>query len=312
MERYLIVTVLGLLRLPEFSNVNQISNKETKILSIMKTTRINKLLSIAACVFACGAFSAANAAEKIVIKGSDTLGAKMVPQLAEEFKAIKAKQGIEVTFEIAAEGSSTGIAAVIDKTADLGMSSRDAKGTEISKGLLAGIKMEPIVVAKDGVAIVVKNSNPMDEISSREVEKIFTGDVENWSAINGKSGSISIYTRNTSSGTYAVFQEMALRKRDYASSSQKMAGNEQIASEVAKNANGIGYVGLAYIRTPGLKPLPVNGIDADDPKYPFARPLYYYYDASDEMRPIVKEFVDFCLGEKGQEIVESVHFISVL
>ncbi|MBT7864839.1 MAG: phosphate-binding protein, partial [Opitutales bacterium] len=58
-------------------------------------------------------FSFANAAEKIVIKGSDTLGAKMVPQLAEEFKAIKAKQGVEVIFEVAAEGSSTGVAAGI-------------------------------------------------------------------------------------------------------------------------------------------------------------------------------------------------------
>ena len=121
----------------------------------MKILRITKLSCITALLSFFTALSVANAAEKIVIKGSDTLGAKMVPQLAEEFKAIKAKQGIDVTFEIAAEGSSTGIAAVIDKTADLGMSSRDAKGTEISKGLLAGIKMEPITVAKDGIAIIV-------------------------------------------------------------------------------------------------------------------------------------------------------------
>lgn len=278
----------------------------------MKISRITKILHVITLLSIFSILSFANAAEKIVIKGSDTLGAKMVPQLKEEFKAIKAKEGIEVTFEIAAEGSSTGIAAVIAKTADLGMSSRDAKGTEISKGLLVGIRMESIVVAKDGIAIIVQDQNPLDEISPREVEKIFTGDVENWSAINGKPGSISIYTRNTSSGTYAVFQEMALRRRDYASSSQKMAGNEQIASEVAKNANGIGYVGLAYVGTPGVKPLPVNGIAPDDPDYPFARPLYYYYDANAEMRPIVKEFVDFCLGPRGQEIVESVHFISVL
>lgn len=278
----------------------------------MKINRISKLFPFAALLSLFSICSLASAAEKIVIKGSDTLGAKMVPQLAEEFKATKAKEGIDVTFEIAAEGSSTGIAAVIDKTADLGMSSREAKGTEISKGLLAGIKMEPITVAKDGIAIIVQGKNPMEEISSREVEKIFTGDVENWSAINGKSGSISIYTRNTSSGTYAVFQDMALRKRDYATSSQKMAGNEQIASEVAKNANGIGYVGLAYIGTPGVKPLPVNGISPDNPDYPYARPLYYYHDAKSEMRPIVKEFVDFCLSPKGQKIVQSVHFISIL
>ena len=271
---------------------------------------INGRFAIAVLVFSI--FSFANAAEKIVIKGSDTLGAKMVPQLAEEFKAIKAKQGVEVIFEVAAEGSSTGVAAVIQGTADLGMSSRDAKSSEVSKAMLGGVKLKPIVVAKDGIALIVQKGNPLDEISKREVEKIFTGDVESWTSINGKPGSVSIYTRNTSSGTYAVFQQMALRKRDYATSSQKMAGNEQIASEVAKNPNGIGYVGLAYIHTPGVKVLPVDGIDPDNPDYPFARPLYFYIDANKEMRPIVKEFVDFCLGAKGQGIVESVHFISIL
>ncbi|MDQ8203932.1 phosphate ABC transporter substrate-binding protein [Pelagicoccus sp. SDUM812003] len=259
-----------------------------------------------------GFVSLAAAAEKIVIKGSDTLGAKMVPQLAEEFKAIKSKDGVEVIFEIAAEGSSTGVAAVIDGTADLGMSSREAKKTEESKAMLKGVKMVPIEVAKDGIAIIVNEANPMDQISSREVEKIFTGDVQDWSAINGKSGDISIYTRNTSSGTYAVFQQMALKKRDYAASSQKMAGNEQIASEVAKNPNGIGYVGLAYLGTPGIKTLPVDGVTPEKASYPFARPLYFYKDGKKELRPIVQEFIDFCLSPEGQKIVKDVHFISIL
>lgn len=277
----------------------------------MKSTlrKITGRMALLAAV--CGSLSLACAAEKIVIKGSDTLGAKMVPQLAEEFKASLSKEGVEVIFEIAAEGSSTGIAAVIDGTAELGMSSREVKGTELTKGLLAGVKMESITVAKDGIAIIVNKGNPMDKIRSREVERIFTGDVANWATVNGRSGAISIYTRNTSSGTYAVFQDMALRKRDYAPSSQKMAGNEQIASEVAKNPNGIGYVGLAYLGTPGVNPLPVDGIKPDNREYPYARPLYFYHNANSKMRPIVGRFVEFCLSKEGQKIVESVHFIPV-
>ena len=80
-----------------------------------------------------------------------------------------------------------------------------------------------------------------------------------WSAVGGTGGKISIYTRNTSSGTYSDFKELAMKKRDYAGSSQKMAGNEQIASEVGKNPNGIGYVGLAYDKAPGVKALPIDG-----------------------------------------------------
>ena len=77
--------------------------------------------------------------------------------------------------------------------------------------------------------------------------------------MGGTPGKISIYTRNTSSGTYSDFKELAMKKRDYATSSQKMAGNEQIASEVGKNASGIGYVGLAYTSAPGIKVVPIEG-----------------------------------------------------
>ena len=279
----------------------------------MKSISVSRIVkNTALLALGLGFVSLAAAAEKIVIKGSDTLGAKLVPQLAEEFKAKKAAEGVEVIFEIAAEGSSTGIAAVIDGTADIGMASREAKRTEESKAMLKGVKMSPIEIAKDGIAVIVNEANPMDEISSRDVEKIFTGDAQDWSAINGKAGTISIYTRNTSSGTYAVFQEMALKKRDYAASSQKMAGNEQIASEVGQNPNGIGYVGLAYLGTPGIKTLPVDGITPEKAVYPFARPLFFYKDGNKELRPIVQEFVDFCLHADGQAIVKEVHFISIL
>ena len=153
--------------------------------------------------------SQVNATETIVIKGSDTLGAKMVPQLAEAFKAKMAAEGVAVAFEIAAEGSSTGVASVIDGTADIGMSSRDVKEKEIAKAQTKGVEINKITVAKDGIALIVNEANPLDLITLEEVELIFSGDVVDWSAISIQTGSISAYTRNTSSGTYAVFQKMA-------------------------------------------------------------------------------------------------------
>src|SRR5205823_655215 len=89
-------------------------------------------------------------AETIVIKGSDTLGAKLVPQLAEQFKA----QHPGTTFDIAAEGSTTGIAAIIDGTAQIGMSSRRAKSSEIGAASAKGINMKPTIVAYDGIAVI--------------------------------------------------------------------------------------------------------------------------------------------------------------
>lgn len=250
-------------------------------------------------------------ADKLVIKGSDTLGAKLVPQLAEQFKS----ENPGVTFEIAAEGSSTGIAAIIDGSADIGMSSRDARDKEISRAKVDGVDITAITVAYDGIAVIVNENNPIDELTKEDVEKLFTGDVADWSAIGGIPGEVSAYTRNTSSGTYKVFQQLAMNKRDYGTSTQKMAGNEQIASEVAKNPNGIGYVGLAYIETPGVKVVAVDGVKPskktiNDKSYPYARPLYYYVDGQPE-KEIVQKFIDFTLGDAGQAIVESVHFIPI-
>src|ERR1700747_976428 len=174
-------------------------------------------------------------AETLVIKGSNTLGAKLVPQLAEEFKA----QQPGTTFNIAAEGSTTGISAIIDGTAQIGMSSRPTKPEEIAAAKAKGVNFKETIVAYDGIAVIVSTANPIKALTKKQVEQIFTGDVTDWSAVGGSGGKISIYTRNTSSGTYAEFKELAMKKRDYAPDSQKLAGNEQIAQEVGKNPNGV-------------------------------------------------------------------------
>ena len=251
-----------------------------------------------------------NAAEKLVIKGSDTLGAKLVPQIAEEFKA----QHPDVVFEIAAEGSTTGIAAIIDGTADIGMSSRRAKSSEITSARAKGVTMKPTIVSYDGMAVIVNENLPISGLRLRQIEQIFTGDVEDWSAVGPASGKISVYTRNTASGTYQDFKSLAMKKRDYASSSQKMAGNEQIASEVANNPNGIGYVGLAYTHAPGIKVVSIDGVlpsaeTVNDKSYPLARPNFFYTNGVAE--GLAGQFIDFVLSAEGQKIVETVGFIPI-
>jgi len=249
-------------------------------------------------------------AQKLVIKGSDTLGAKLVPTLAEEYRA----SNPAVSFEIAAEGSTTGISSIIDSTAQIGMSSRRAKTTELSAGQAKGVMLKPTIVCYDGMAVIVNENSSIKDLTVRQVEQIFTGDVTDWSAVGGSPGTISIYTRNTSSGTYSDWKDLAMKKRDYAGSSQKMAGNEQIAAEVAKNPNGIGYVGLAYIHAPGIK---VISIDGQTPgkenvlskKYPYARPTFYYTNGAPAGE--AAKFIEFTLSDAGQKIVEKVGFVPV-
>ncbi len=260
------------------------------------------------CLFAVALTFGSAQAEKLVIKGSDTLGAKMVPQLAEAFKA----KNPGTTFEIAAEGSTTGIAAITDGTADIGMSSRRARGSEVAIAATKGVKMVPTIVSFDGMGIIVNTGNSLTGISKADVNKIFTGDVTDWSQVGGKPGKISVYTRNTASGTYQDFKDLAMNKRDYAKAAQKMAGNEQIAAEVGKNPNGIGYVGMAYLKAPGIKTLPVDGslptkASVQAKKYPYARPNFFYTNGVPSGK--TKEFIDFLLGPSGHIIVDQVGFV---
>ena len=249
-------------------------------------------------------------ADRLVIKGSDTLGAKLVPQLAEAFKA----QHPDTTFDIAAEGSTTGIAAIIDGTAQIGMSSRRAKTAEFAAASGKGINMKPTIVAYDGIAVIVNSANPIKGLTKKQVEQVFTGEMTDWSAVGGNPGKISVYTRNTSSGTYSDFKELAMKKRDYAPSAQKMAGNEQIASEVGRNANGIGYVGLAYTKAGGIKVMPIDGVlpstqSVHAKAYPYARPTFYYTNG--EPSGAAKEFLDFTISPAGQKIVSQVGFVPI-
>jgi phosphate transport system substrate-binding protein len=249
-------------------------------------------------------------ADRLVIKGSDTLGAKLVPQLAEQFKA----QTPGTTIDIAAEGSTTGIAAIIDGTAQIGMSSRRAKPAEIAAASAKGVNMKPTIVAYDGIGVIVNAANPIKGLTKKQVEQIFTGDITDWSGVGGSGGKISIYTRNTSSGTYSDWKELAMKKRDYASGSQKMAGHEQIAAEVGKNPNGVGYVGLAYMKAAGIKVLPIDGQMPSqkaviDKTWPYARPTFYYTNG--EPAGVARQFLDFTLSPAGQKIVDRVGFVPI-
>ncbi|MCX6867339.1 MAG: phosphate ABC transporter substrate-binding protein [Verrucomicrobia bacterium] len=264
----------------------------------MKT--ISTLLSAATLVTLAGA-------QTLSIKGSDTLGAKLVPQLAEAFKATGNKG---VKFEIAAEGSSTAFPALANGTAQIGMSSRKVKDDERTFCRTKGVYLKEHPVCHDMICVIVNKNSPLTALTKAQVAKIFTGQIKDWSEIGGAPGPISIYTRNTSSGTYKDWQKLAMGGRDYPSSSLKMAGNEQIAQEVAKNKNGIGYVGLAYSKTSGTKTLIIDGVQPVAQyakKYAYARLCYLY--APDKPSAEADAFMKFVESPAGQDIVSKVGFI---
>ncbi|MBE2284281.1 MAG: PstS family phosphate ABC transporter substrate-binding protein [Prosthecobacter sp.] len=260
---------------------------------------------IALCITLTAAFSA-QAQTTLRIRGSDTLGAKLVPSLAEAFK----KQGGKVSFDIAAEGSSTAFTNLAAGTAEIGMSSRKIKADERTLCRSKGIAINEIEIAWDMITVVVNKNNPITDLKKKHVMQIFAGDIKDWSELGGSPGPISVYTRNTSSGTYKDFMTMAMKGREYGSNSQKMAGNEQIVSEVSSNANGIGYVGYAYAGASGIKVVSIDGAfpnPAAVKSYVLARPTFLY--TSGEPSGTIKEFIDFCRGAAGDAIISKTGFV---
>lgn len=246
-------------------------------------------------------------AQKVVLKGSDTLGAKLVPKLSEAFKA----QNPGVSFEITAEGSSAGIAAVSDAAADIGMSSRRAKPSELANASGKGVTLKPTIVCYDAIGVIVNASNPVSNLTKKEIEEIFTGGIADWSGAGGSAGAITVYTRSPSSGTYGDFKDLAMKKRDYAGSSQKFEHSEEIAKAVAGNKNGIGYVGVGYAKGAGVKLLTIDGTEANaanilNKSYPYARPTFFYTNG--EPQGVAAKFISFILSPAANGIITELGF----
>ncbi|MDH4452197.1 MAG: phosphate ABC transporter substrate-binding protein [Verrucomicrobiota bacterium] len=240
------------------------------------------------------------------IRGSDTLGAKLLPQLAEAFK----KQAQKVGFDIAAEGSSSAFTNLLTGSAEIGISSRKVKPDESADFRTRSKDLREFEIAWDVIVIIVNKNNPVSDLKKKQVLQIFTGDIRDWSEVGGNPGQISIYTRNTSSGTYKDFMELAMKSREYGPNSQKMAGNEQIAAEVGANPNGIGYLGLAYAHAKGTKIVTIDGAipsTAEVKKYPYARPTFLYTNG--EPAGTTRQFIDFCYSSVGEAIVTKVGFV---
>lgn len=252
----------------------------------------------------------------VQIKGSDTL-INMAQKLSEIYMAKNPDSAIAVT----GGGSGTGIAALVNGTCDIANASRDMKPSEIEKALAKGIDPKRVVVAIDGLCIIVNAGNPVKKLTMDQVGKIYRGEITNWSALGGSDSVITLYGRQSNSGTYDFMKEVVM-KGEYAPSLKSMNGNAQIIEAVKQDASGIGYVGVGYAkdasgvtaleiaRTPAMGFYsPFNSIDVKSGKYPVSRPLNQYIDGTPT--GTVKSFIEFELSDEGQRIVENEGFFAI-
>jgi phosphate transport system substrate-binding protein len=241
------------------------------------------------------------------VKGSDTM-VVLAQRWAEAWMKANPAKRVQVT----GGGTGTGIAALINRTTDVATASRAMKDAEKAKVKAAGTEAVETVVARDGVAIYVHASNPVESLTVQQLRDMYLGDVTNWKQVGGKDAPIVLYSRENSSGTYVFVKEVVLQEGDFAPQAQMLPGTAAVVNAVSKEKNGIGYGGGAYAK--GVKELKVEGVAPTKEavlagKYPLSRPLFVYTRGAPAGE--VKEFIDFALTPAGQKIVSDVGYFPV-
>jgi len=262
-----------------------------------------------------------NAQTLIQIKGSDS-EVNLVQRLAEVFMRKHPDANIAVT----GGGSGTGIAALINKTTDIANSSREIQSKEEEAAKIAGVQPFRIVMATDGISVVTHPANPISKLTLEQLGKIFKGEITNWKEVGGKDAKISLYGRQSNSGTYVFFREFVV-KADYSPHMKAMNGNAQIVEAIKKDKDGIGYVAVGYVVNdkgvvmPGVKIVNISKdgqSEAYSPakienvmskKYPITRPLNHYTNGKPSGKLL--DFIKFELSKEGQEIVRKEGFFPV-
>lgn len=279
----------------------------------MKTTKTNWLKGLTAAALLAAPVHFAQA--DITAKGSDTLVI-----LAQKWAEVYMKANPSVKIQVTGGGSGTGFAALQNQTTDLANASRPIKAKEKAECIKAFKKVPTeYKVALDGLSVYVNEQNPVTELSLAQLDDIFTGKITNWKDVGGKDESITIYSRENSSGTYEFFKEHVLDKKDFAATAQTLQGTAQVIQAVAKETRGIGYGGAAYAEgirlvnikkdasSPAIAPTEENIMNQT---YPIWRYLYIYVNP-DLDKGEIGDYLKWIRSDQGQAIVKNVGYFPV-
>jgi len=250
----------------------------------------------------------------INIKGSDTV-VYLSQTLAERYMGKKP----DIRITVVGGGSSTGIRALIDGTADMANASRQIKPEEREEAISKGIEPKEYIIALDGIAVVVNGDVQITSLNLKQLKDIFTGQVTNWSRVGGNDLPVTIVSRESNSGTYLYFKEHVLEDEAYSTNAIMAQSSPGVAEAVAQKSGAIGYLGIADAhRIPGVKIIPVANDSLSTPvdpsidtikqgSYPVSRTLQVY--TAGVPGGELKKFIDFMLSPEGQAIVAELGYI---
>lgn len=243
-----------------------------------------------------------NTPEEPTLSGTVTIaGSTSVQPISEELASAFMGLNSGVRIEVSGGGSSAGVKAADSGAADIGAASRELKAEE------SGVT--GIVIAIDGIAVIIHPENPLSDLSFEQIQAIFRGEITNWSEVGGPNNNIVVVNREEGSGTRGAFHEIVVGdKNDFASTAIIQNSTGAVREAVSNDVNAIGYVSLGGIND-SIKPVKVNGVEPTVEKvkakeYPVARPFNYVVKKGAQLSNEAQAFVDFILSDDGQAIVE--------
>lgn len=236
------------------------------------------------------------------------VGSTSVTPVAESLGQEFSKLYKGVNIDVQGVGSTAGIKAAIDGTADIGMSSRNLKDEEKATGV------KEYTIAYDGIVIAVHPNNPVEDLDMETIQKIFSGELTNWKELGGDDQEILVISREEGSGTRGAFEEiLELQEKDGSGNTLSIVkkdaliadGNGAVKANIVSKENSIGYVSLSYLDEM-VKGIKVEGVEAtvdtiQKGEYKISRPFYML--TMDEETDLIKAFIDFTLSDEGQKIV---------
>jgi phosphate transport system substrate-binding protein len=246
-------------------------------------------------------------ARRVTLRGSDT----MVPfgmYWAEEYTAANPRIRVSVN----GGGSGTGLAALVNGTADLAMASRSASESELRKAADRGQPLVETVVGFDAIAVIVHPDNPVGTLTVEQLRGLFDGTITNWAELGGPDRPVQALSRESNSGTFVFFSEHVLNKGDLGPAARLMPSSSAIVQSVAQDVGSIGYVGLEYshkapVKLVALKASPTAPavepaeVTVRDKTFPLARPLFLYSLGAPQ--GAAAEFLDWVVSPAGQELI---------